>query len=129
MLNAPSSPSRVLMLLGMLVTLVVTQGCAARRVVRGADYGVVAIPADSNSWPMRYRDKAHELMNEHFPEGYEIDHEEEVVVGQQVHTHTDGTGATIFRSGPIELTSGTAESTTTTTDNTEWRIYYRRKQF
>ena len=50
--------------------------------MRNQDYGVVAIPGNYNSWPLKYRESAEELMAEHFPAGYVIDHEEEYVVGQ-----------------------------------------------
>ena len=92
------------------LTATTLTGCA-RYVAREATRGVVAIPSSSNGWPFRHRDSAHELMSEHFPAGYVIEREEEAVVGQT--TNTDKTAFGGKRS--------------TTRDDTEWRIYYRRQ--
>jgi hypothetical protein len=59
-------------------------GCAsARYVTKGTDEGVVSMPADTP----RNREKAYELMADHFPEGYEIVFEEEAKVGSVTHVH------------------------------------------
>lgn len=115
------SKTAVLLVLLCLVTL----GCA-RSVVRGPDYGVVAIPANTDIWPMRFRTKAERIMREHFPEGYVIEHEEETVVGQTVDTETEGVSAPVLRKGPFEINLGASQTTETISDETEWRIYYRR---
>ena len=87
-------------------------GCQqARYVLRTADEGVVAIPSN-NSWPINHREKAVELMAAHFPNGYVIDREEEVVVG--VETAQRG-----------QEDEDSWYSGTVTTDKTEWRITYR----
>lgn len=101
-------------------------GCA-RQVVRGQNHGVVAIPSNSNTWPFRYRDEAHQIMSEHFPEGYEIEHEEEVVVGQttRVDSDTDTSKVKVF--GPLSVGAEKTRITERTKDDTEWRIYYRRR--
>ncbi len=64
-----------------VVCLLVISGCQqARYVLRTADEGVVAIPSNDN-WPINHLEKAMQLMTSHFPNGYVIDREEEVVVG------------------------------------------------
>ena len=60
-----------------IVSILVLTGCqSARYVVRESDHGIVAIPVGSE----RYRRDAEELMQEHFPDGYTIVREEEVLV-------------------------------------------------
>ena len=66
-----------------------TTGCAsmnrgARYVYQDGEYGVVAIPENTATWPNYYREQAFELMWEHFPEGYEVVRAEEVVEGDRV---------------------------------------------
>ncbi len=101
----------VVLLTGMLC-LVVVSGCQqARYVLRTADEGVVAIPSN-DSWPINHREKAVELMTAHFPNGYVIDREEEVVVGMETAQHGQEDENSWF-------------SGTVTTDKTEWRIVYR----
>lgn len=103
---------RSLVFLAGVVALLVVSGCQqARYVLRTADEGVVAIPANS-SWPVNHREKAVELMTAHFPNGYVIDREEEVVVGMETAHHG--------QEGEESWFSGTV-----TTDKTEWRIVYR----
>ena len=107
-------------------TAIFLTGCA-RQVVRATNHGVVAIPANTNVWPLRFRDKAEKIMTEHFPEGYVIDHEEETVVGQTENIETESVGATVFEKGPFSIDTGSAQTVRTTSDETEWRIYYRRR--
>lgn len=118
--------AKTLAVLASFVLMTASTGCA-RHVVRGSDHGVVAIPASTNGWPFRYRDKAKELMQEHFPNGYVVEHEEETVIGQTVHVNTEHTEGVVQVCGPVDVHTGTEASTVTTSDNTEWRIYYRRK--
>jgi hypothetical protein len=101
------------LLWGILLCLAAS-GCAARQVVRNPDHGVVAIPSNADYWPFKYRQKAETLMAEHFPDGYAIEHEEETIVGQTVSTDSNAQ-------------PGVTRTTTTASDNTEWRIYYRRR--
>ncbi len=127
-------------LLGMLVLF---SGCAsARYVTKGEMEGVVAIPSDTD----RNREKAEELMNRHFPEGYEIVFEEEAAVGSVTHVHKSSHGDEIELAGGLQdydredfasvtpklpgLTHHRAHSdiTMTTRDKTEWRIRYRKKR-
>ncbi|WP_166831330.1 hypothetical protein [Thalassoroseus pseudoceratinae] len=127
-------------LLGMLVLF---SGCAsARYVTKGEMEGVVAMPSDTD----RNREKAEELMAQHFPEGYEIVFEEEAAVGSVTHVHKNSHGDDIHLAGGLQnydhddfasvtprlpgLTHRTAHSdiTMTTRDKTEWRIRYRKKR-
>jgi hypothetical protein len=60
-----------------IVSMMLLTGCqSARYVVRESDHGIVAIPVGSE----RYRREAEELMQEHFPDGYTVVREEEVLV-------------------------------------------------
>ena len=115
-------------LLAFLSLSLALYGCTtARRVVKASDHGVIAIPSDSNAWPFRYREKAEELMAQHFPEGYVIEHEEEAVVGQTTHIDTDESDGVVHASRHVSIGTGTTNTTVTTTDATEWRIHYRRR--
>lgn len=131
----------------MLVSLVGLVGCAgARHVQFDQGQGVVAIPANTNSWPNHYRDQAEKLMRERCPNGYEIIREEEVVTGQVKHTDThtetkpppklalggtgkDGKSASPFAGVEIPLgkTKEDKDEVVQTTDVREWRIYYKAK--
>ena len=103
---------RTVVLLAGILCLVASSGCQqARYVLRTADEGVVAIPSNT-SWPIDHREKAVELMSSHFPDGYVIDREEEVVIGMETTEHGhEGDGS--WFGGVV------------TTDRTEWRISYR----
>lgn len=78
-----SAGTRLVPMLGLLILSAVC-GCADVRVVRQApDGGVIALPMNSNCWPMYYRDRAEKLMNEKCPGGYRIDREEYVWNGKE----------------------------------------------
>jgi len=116
----------------VLAVLVLGQlGCqSARQVYRDGDRGVVAIPANSNAWPTYNRDSADELMAQHFPEGYVIDREEEIAVGEATTTTDNHDAQTVsFLEGSVAVTNETGDGsvTTTTAPTTEYRIYYRRQ--
>ena len=104
----------------LLLMMLLFSGCAtsARYVVREADWGVVAVPAPT-TWPVNHVDRAKQLMSDHFPDGYVVDREEEVIVGQTTstnsHIHEHGNG-------------GHEQQVTTTRDQSEWRITYRRAE-
>lgn len=58
-------------------------GCADVRVVRELpDGGVIALPMNTNCWPMYYRRRAAKLMNQKCPGGYRIEREEFVWDGK-----------------------------------------------
>ena len=85
--------------------------------------GIIAIPSNVG-WP-DHREKAEELMTSHFPGGYVIEQEEEVVVGQvtQTHHHESGNQSGKKKNKTFRQSG---HETTTTTDQTEWRIFYRK---
>ena len=87
-----SSIAPTLLLCFFALVMFTQVGCQTARYVRkdGA-YGEVAIPNNSNSWPHYNRDQATKLMAEHFPEGYEVDVEEESVIGQKTDYSENGT--------------------------------------
>jgi len=141
-------------LLVALVGLASLTGCANARYVQvDQGSGVVSMPANTNCWPTYYRDHAEALIRQKCPSGYEVVGEEEAVVGQVAHTHTESEtrppptlnfggvqsdanregrnehGAAAFAGVAVPL--GKTEETTRQTTNyqnvTEWRIYYRAK--
>lgn len=118
-----------LALLGALAAIGL--GCAhARLVEKHADgSGVVAIPANTNSWPTRHRRRAEELIAQQCPSGYVIEREQEVVVGTVTHTNTttDRTGAPLLAALRILPVTEDVHQTSTQTDVTEWRIWFRPK--
>lgn len=117
----------------MLVVAVVAvsvSGCqSARYVLRESDRGIVAIPANTNMWPWKHRDDAEKLMQQHFPNGYQIDREFEEVVGKTTTSGEDSDGQTVkLAEGLVTLDTGQRRSTSTTTDVTEYRIEYRQAE-
>lgn len=74
----------------VLVACACSFGCAtsnqARYVYQDGQFGVVGIPQNTDLWPTHYRERAEALMNQHFPDGYEIVRAEEVVEGSRVLT-------------------------------------------
>lgn len=107
----------------ILVALALTGGCGtARYIVKEADLGIVAIPANSE----KNREKALALMQQHFPAGYVIEREEETVVGQTTHHHVDH-GTTVQGDENRTTESGNTRATETIVSNTEYRIFYRRR--
>jgi len=107
----------------LIITCLVITGCSsARYVSRDQQQGVIAIPSTS-TWPVDHREKAMELMQAHFPNGYVIEKEEEVVIGTETQNRTDVHAHEI---GDSNIFLGGETTHTTTTDRTEWRITYRR---
>jgi hypothetical protein len=129
-------------------------GCANARYVQvDQNSGVGSMPANTNCWPNYYRDHAEALMRQKCPAGYEVVREEESVVGQVAHTHTEsdthapptlgigGVQTDTNKEGrsehsssgfagiavPLGQTHETTRQTTNYDNVTEWRIYYRAK--
>jgi hypothetical protein len=140
------------LLLVALMGLAALSGCAnARHLQVDRDSGIVSMPANTNCWPHYYRDHAEALMRQKCPAGYEVVREEEAVVGQVAHTHTDTqtqapptfglggiqadgdkrdkTGSAAFAglAIPLGTTKESKQQTTNYDDVTEWRIYYQAK--
>jgi hypothetical protein len=120
---------RACFVLPALALVAAVSGCASARIVQVTpEGGVVAIPSNTNSWPQRHRDQAAKLMAERCPNGYDIVHEEEVVIGQ-----TSTTSESVDRVTPAGYKPGQREQTstsvvTTTSNQTEYRITYRARQ-
>lgn len=103
-----------------LIALVIftATGCqSARYVYRDNTSGVIAIPANLE----KHRQRATELMQQHFPTGYAIVDEGEYVTGQRTSVDSD-----TFTFGDCDDPGPSFTNTTATTrDTKEWRISYR----
>jgi hypothetical protein len=101
--------------------------CNARLVSLDQNGGVVAIPSNTNFWPTYYRDKAEALIAQKCPEGYQIEREEEFVVGTThiVRTNTEKTGDPLLAALKIAPIEEQTTQTTSSTDQTEWRIWFQ----
>jgi hypothetical protein len=110
--------------------LVGAVGCGSARYVMQDSYGgVVAIPSNNNYWPTHYRDEAEKLMKQKCPQGYVIEREEEVVVGQTTTDKTNAGTKSYDLPGGKKSSSGTVTTTTTdrsvaVQDKTEYRITF-----
>lgn len=101
--------------------LMLVSGCNhARYVMKDQWGGVVAIPNNNNQWPSFNRKHAEELIAQQCPQGYVIEGENEVVVGQESHVQT-----TV---DPFLITPVGSETQLVSRRNiTEWHIRYRAK--
>lgn len=124
-----ATQKRCLGLLLLGISLAVAGCQSARYVMRDQTQGVVAIPDNSNSWPSYNRKKAEKLMQEHFPEGYVIDREEEAVIGQTTNFSENSNGSLIpvGKKPTIGIGVGSTSGTATTTNATEYRLFYHRR--
>jgi len=60
----------------LVAVLVAVCGCADVRFVQETpEGGVIAIPTNSNCWPMYYRSRAEKVMSQKCPDGYQIERE------------------------------------------------------
>jgi len=118
------------LLLGVAAVVAGLSGCAspARYIERGADSGVVAIPANTDEWPSYHRREALTLIQKHLGSNYEIIEEREVATGQRtVNNQHVKSEQVMNRSNPfLPAEKQTVDNTTTTHDITEWRIAYRK---
>jgi hypothetical protein len=116
-----------------MAAVVVTglSGCAspARYVEKSGDVGVIAIPANTDVWPMHYRSEALALIERHVGPNFEIVEEKEIAVGSRTNNNQQVKREQTFNSTmpfmPAE--KDTVTNTTSTHDITEWRIAYRKK--
>jgi hypothetical protein len=117
-------------LLSLPLALVGLTGCGGARMVQSTPTGgVVTIPSNTDAWPFHYRQEAEKLMAQKCPQGYTIDHEEEVVVGQQTmnqqSTNTQTQDLINRKQLPVGSVTSTDTTHTTTTQNlTEYRITF-----
>jgi hypothetical protein len=108
-------------------------GCAGPRFVAQDQFGgVIALPSNSDYWPTHYRSKAEQMMASKCPQGYVIEHEEEVVVGQTTtaRASTDSQTQDVpgrKRRSDLQLTTTETTHTAVTQDVTEYRIAFRAK--
>jgi len=119
------------LVMGVAALLAALSGCAspARYVERTGDTGVVAIPANTDSFPSYNRSEAMALIHKHVGGNFEIMEEREVATGKKTfndqHVNNEQTWNT---SNPLlPANKQSVQNTTTTQDVTEWRIAYRKK--
>lgn len=112
-----------------LVVVCFASGCtgSARHVMQTPEGGVISMPSNS---PLN-RKKADEMMAKRFPQGYTIEKEEEVVVGQVTTSNNRSDTVSEDLVGSKKKTVGTVNSTVNqrtveTHDRTEYHIAYRR---
>lgn len=110
----------------LLLLLFIVPACnSSRYVLRERDRGVVAIPKNSSKWPYYHRADAEERMHEHMPEGYVVEREEEVVVGQTTK-YKEGHPGTKINLLLVSFGLGGTRGKSTVSDETEYRLYYSR---
>ena len=115
----------------LLGVLAAAGGCGspAQFVEKRPDSGTVAIPDNTNTWPMYNRREALALIQQHVGPNYEIIDERKVVTGQSTRNEQQtNTEQTQNKRNP-NLT-GERQTTTgivTTQDITQWQITYRQK--
>jgi hypothetical protein len=119
-----------------LFFVVVLSGCVhtdgVRYVYQDRDFGVIAMPENTDYWPTHYRRKGEKLMNAHFAEGHEIVRAEEVIDGERT-LKVEGSNSAelspqISKSllKVLKLGHSTSRSQAETVKVTECRIIYRR---
>ncbi len=99
----------------VMLALLGACGCASPRFVSlGPEGGTLAMPSNSS----RYHKEALQMLDEKFPNGYTIDREHEVVVGQVQTDHTTDHDVLFGRE---------VEHRTEVHDRTEWHIDFHPK--
>jgi hypothetical protein len=125
-LNHQTWPLQLVFFLSL--SLIGTSGCQSVRVVSQSESGgVIAIPANNDMWPFHYRSKAEALLVQQCPEGYVIELEEEFVTGQTTNVQEDHRQDEHQISQRASFTVESTNTTATTSDVKEWRIYYRKR--
>jgi len=113
----------------LVLLVLVSAGCQSARVVsRTPDDGIVALPANTNTWPSYHQDAAKRIITAHLGSAYEVVEEKEVTTGYTT-TNTQDRQSELSMHSSIPLLPATRETTTTKTMNTpqkEWQIHYRR---
>jgi len=108
---------------GLVLVVLLSAGCShARYVTKDQWGGVVAIPRDTNQWPNYNRKQAEELMAKQCPQGYEIESEQDVVVGQETHVQ-----ATVDPGSPYYPPPGQEQRIVYKRNITEHHICFRAK--
>jgi hypothetical protein len=103
-------------------------GTPARYVQKNADGGVVAIPANTNSWPGYNRREAEALIVKHVGPNFEIVEERQVVTGQRTtnEQRTDVEKTQNKRNPNLPGERQTTTGSVTTSDITEYQLVYRK---
>jgi hypothetical protein len=119
-----------------LIFLLPFAGCSmthdVRYVYQDSDFGVIGLPENTDEWPTRYRSRADELMQRHFPKGHEIVRAEEVIEGERTMKSEGSRTAEVTPQLPAALVKvaklGRSEhhSQADTMKLKECRIVYRR---
>ncbi len=115
-----------------------TLGCSGAREVRyvyqDGHSGVIGMPANTSKWPKYYRKHADKLMEQHFPDGYEVVRAEEVVEGSRTLTINGTNSAEIQPTASSQLLAvGKLGRTSTRSQSDslkikECRILYRKAE-
>jgi hypothetical protein len=99
----------------VLLALLGACGCASPRFVSvGPEGGTIAMPSNAS----HYRREAFKMLDDKYPNGWEIDHEGEVVVGQVTSHQTTAHEVAFGRE---------VEHRTEVQDKTEWQINFHPK--
>lgn len=112
----------------IVVVVIACTGCSVRQVYRDSSGGVLALPVNANAWPFNYRDEAEQVMQRQFPQGYEITHEGEEVVGETTFYDEEVDSGIELFGGLISLGPRNVWGTETTSAETEYRIHYQGRQ-
>jgi hypothetical protein len=106
-----------------VLALVGAGGCleTAHYVSLDANGGVVGIPSPVDQWPTYNRKAAEALMQQKCPQGYVIDHEQEVPIGQTTKENTAGNNASL---SSAVFGVGAESRTTETHPINEWQITF-----
>jgi hypothetical protein len=119
------------LVLGVAALVAGLSGCAspARYVERTGDSGVIAIPANTDSFPNYNRSEAMALIQRHVGGNFEILEEREVATGKRTFNDQQVNNEQTWNmSNPLlPANKQTVQNMTTTQDVTEWRIAYRKK--
>lgn len=113
----------------VVVVLLASVGCQSPRVVsRTADEGVIALPANSDEWPLRHQSTAKKMIRDHVGDAYEVVEEKEVTTGYTTTNIQDRESAMTMNSTNPFLPAAreTTTSRTVATPQKEWQIHYRR---
>ncbi|HVS34056.1 MAG TPA: hypothetical protein VMS17_00645 [Gemmataceae bacterium] len=106
-----------------LLAMVGASGCleTAHYVSLDANGGVVGIPGPVDQWPTHNRQAAEALMRQKCPQGYVIDHEQEVAIGQTTTQNAAGNNASL---SSVVFGVGAESRTMETRPINEWQITF-----
>ena len=101
----------------------VASGCleTAHYVALDANGGVVGIPSRGDRWPTNNRNAAEELMSQKCPQGYVVDHEQAVAIGQTTTENSAGNNQSL---SSTVFGLGAATHSTETLPINEWQITF-----